>query len=79
LVFGLPRFVAKGVLALTYTAASSFGKTTFLSPDKGHEYFAEAWLCSSKKLENDIGWRAEIAIEEGVRDTAMWYRENGWL
>jgi nucleoside-diphosphate-sugar epimerase len=79
LIFGLPRWAAKSILEITYAAASAVGKSTFLSPDKGHEYFAEAWLCSPKKIEQDIGWRAEIGIEEGVRDTVRWYRKNGWL
>jgi nucleoside-diphosphate-sugar epimerase len=79
LVFGLPALATKALLVVTHTAAGLVGKSTFLSPDKGNEYLAEAWVCSPKKLEEATGWRAEIAAEEGVRDTARWYRENGWL
>lgn len=79
LVFGLPRWVTKSILALTHIAAGLVGKSTFLSPDKGNEYYAEAWVCSPKKLEEHIGWRAEMSVEAGVRDTVRWYRENGWL
>jgi nucleoside-diphosphate-sugar epimerase len=79
LVFGLPPWVARALLTVTDTAAGLVGKSTFLSRDKGNEYLAEAWVCSPKKLEEGTGWRAEIAIEEGVRTTAGWYREHGWL
>jgi dihydroflavonol-4-reductase len=79
IVFGLPAGVARALLTFTGNAARMVGKSTFLSPDKGNEYLAEAWVCSPKKLEAATGWRAEIAVAEGVRTTAAWYRENGWL
>ena len=79
LVFGLPPWATRALLAVTGTAAGLVGKSTFLSPDKGYEYLAEAWVCSPKKLEKATGWRAEVAVEEGTRTTANWYRENGWL
>jgi len=79
LVFGLPRWAIRGILSVTHAAAGLAGKSTFLSPDKGNEYLAEAWLCSSKKLEEDTGWCAEMGIEEGILDTARWYREHSWL
>ncbi len=79
LVFGLPAWATKGILAVTHTAAGLVGRSTFLSPDKGNEYLAEAWVCSPNKLLDATGWRAERTAEEGVRDTARWYSENGWL
>jgi nucleoside-diphosphate-sugar epimerase len=79
LVFGLPKLVTKSILAITHAAVGLLGKSTFLSPDKGNEYYAEAWVCSPKKLEEHTGWRAEMNAEAGVRDTARWYREYGWL
>lgn len=79
LVFGLPKPVSKALLEITHAAAGLVGKSTFLCPDKGNEYFAEAWVCSPKKLEEATGWTAEVAVREGVPTTAKWYSENGWL
>lgn len=79
LVCGLPVWATRAVLAVTGAAAGLAGKSTFLSPDKGNEYVAEAWVCSPKKLERATGWRAQVAVEEGVRNTVSWYRANGWL
>jgi dTDP-D-glucose 4,6-dehydratase len=50
-----------------------------LSADKGNEYLAPAWTCRSDALTRDTGWRAEIALETGLRRAANWYREVGWL
>jgi len=79
LVFGLPAGFTRALLAVTGTAARMVGQSTFLSRDKGNEYLAEAWLCSPAKLEAATGWAPQIPIAQGVKSTADWYRENGWL
>jgi nucleoside-diphosphate-sugar epimerase len=50
-----------------------------LSADKANEYLAPAWTCRSDALTRDTGWRAEIALDDGLRRAADWYREVGWL
>jgi len=78
-VVGLPAWFAKGLLTVIGTAARLAGQTTFLSADKSNEYLAEAWVCSPAKLASATGWNAKIDYREGARQTADWYRENGWL
>ena len=75
----VPPFVARGVLWAAGTLANIAGHATLLSADKGNEYLAPAWTCRSDALTRDTGWRAEIALEDGLRRAANWYREVGWL
>ena len=35
---------------------------------------AQYWL-SSKKLFNDTGWKPEISIDEGIKETVDWVKE----
>ena len=79
LLIGLPPWFARTLLTVTGSAAALVGKSTFLSSDKGNEYLAEAWVCSPNSLEEATGWCAGIGIDEGVKATAGWYREHGWL
>ncbi len=37
------------------------------------------WVCSHEDLRRDLGWSPTIALNEGARLTAAWYREQGWL
>ena len=37
------------------------------------------WVCESKKTRDDLGWSPEVSFHDGVRLTAKWYEENGWL
>ena len=38
-----------------------------------------AWVCDVSALERELGWRAQIAHADGLRETAAWYRARGWL
>ncbi len=37
------------------------------------------WVCESQKTQDDLGWKPEVRFTDGVRLTAKWYRDNGWL
>lgn len=78
-IIPMPAIVVRGVLWVTGTLAHLAGRATLLSADKGNEYLAPAWTCRSDALTRDTGWRAEIALETGLRRAANWYREVGWL
>ncbi|HXF96015.1 MAG TPA: NAD(P)-dependent oxidoreductase [Gemmatimonadales bacterium] len=75
----IPGPVARGVLWSTGTLARLAGRATVLSADKANEFLAPAWTCRADALLRDAGWRAEIALDEGLARTAAWYRERGWL
>jgi nucleoside-diphosphate-sugar epimerase len=75
----IPKWFTLPVLAASGFLSKVLGKPSLLSTDKVDELYADAWTCSPAALERDTGWRANIAIAEGLRDTAQWYRENGFL
>lgn len=75
----VPPLVARGVLWTAGTLAHLAGRASLLSSDKANEYLAPAWTCRSDALTRDTGWRAHIALDDGFRRTADWYREVGWL
>jgi nucleoside-diphosphate-sugar epimerase len=76
---GIPEWVARPALATTGFLAKVIGKPSVLSTDKVDEFYAEAWSCSPAALERDTGWKADIPIAVGLRDTARWYRRQGLL
>jgi nucleoside-diphosphate-sugar epimerase len=75
----LPEWLARGVLAITGAGAGLAGQATLLTPDKANEFFQPAWTADPSPLIEETGWRPAHSLEEGLRRTAQWYRENGWL
>lgn len=38
-----------------------------------------SWTCDTDPTEARLGWRARVALPEGMERTARWYEEHGWL
>jgi nucleoside-diphosphate-sugar epimerase len=47
--------------------------------DKALEMTQKAWCCSSAKAEKMLGWKARIPLEQGMTETASWYKSQGLL
>lgn len=54
-------------------------RAPFLSREKLSEIGAGDWVCSSQKIRDQLGWKPEVLLEEGMSRTAAWYREAGWV
>lgn len=80
-----PRTVrVPAVLISIAAAASGFvtglaGRSTIFNRDKARELLAPGWLCETERVRADLGFEAGIPLAEGLRTTATWYREQGWL
>jgi len=72
----------KLVLALGATS-EFFGRFSSKPPifnyDKAIDFTQKYWICSSKKAEDELGFRCEYTIPEALNLTVEWYRKNGWL
>ncbi len=79
--FPLPLPAAPLVLLATLAELGSrlVGRSTPLTRDKVRDALQQRWLCDSSRADRELGWRAEIPLETGVRETARWYRAAGWL
>ncbi len=75
----LPPAVVRAGLHVSGAIARIAGVTTMLSPEKAAELLAPAWTCTSAALERDAGWRADVALDDGLAGTAAWYRQARWL
>ncbi|MHC4179811.1 MAG: NAD-dependent epimerase/dehydratase family protein [Planctomycetota bacterium] len=47
--------------------------------DKAREARAGSWLCSPQRAVDELGFSVAAPLTERLRQTARWYRENGWL
>ena len=47
--------------------------------DKAREVAAGSWLCSAQAAQRDLGFAVGAPLLERLRQTAEWYRQEGWL
>jgi nucleoside-diphosphate-sugar epimerase len=55
------------------------GGATIFNRDKARELLAPGWLCETDAARERLGFETRIALRDGLRDTAEWYRNEGWL
>jgi nucleoside-diphosphate-sugar epimerase len=55
------------------------GRPMELGLDKAREATAGSWACSCQTTIDDLGFRSPPPLEERLRQTVAWYRDQGWL
>ena len=46
---------------------------------KAEEILAGYWACSNLRAKRELGFEPKVKLGDGLRSTARWYRDNGWL
>ena len=55
------------------------GPRAKLTVDRAAYFSHRNWVVEPKRSAPPGVWRAQIATERGLADTALWYRGQGWL
>lgn len=55
------------------------GKPSTLNSDKYRILRQRNWNCSAEKSRRELGFEAEVSLEQGVRRAIEWYRQQGML
>jgi nucleoside-diphosphate-sugar epimerase len=76
---GIPDRVVRFLGAVVEDGARLAGKRSMFGRDKALEMTQKAWCCSPAKAARLLGWRARIALDRGMADTATWYKSQGLL
>ena len=79
LVFPMPSPIVWTVAAVNELLARIIRRPFKLNFDKAREATAGCWLCSSQKAAEELGFSIRTSMAEQLRQTANWYREQGWL
>ena len=60
-------------------AAKLRGSTPIFDERRARDLAVHTWTCDPSGTEQALGWRAEVPLFEGLKHTARWYRQAGWL
>jgi dihydroflavonol-4-reductase len=78
-VVRVPGAVMKCAGLLCEFGAKMSGKPPLINREKVKEISQRFWVCSTQKIESELGFRADHSFEEGAKIAARWYKEEGWL
>ncbi|MDO8665547.1 MAG: NAD-dependent epimerase/dehydratase family protein [Gemmatimonadales bacterium] len=79
LVIPVPRLAVGALLILAGALRALVRRRSVVNLGKLDEFFASAWTFDVGRAERELGWRAAHGLGAGARETAAWYRAEGWL
>ena len=75
----LPKILVQGAAALTEVYGKVTNQAVMLTMDKCKELHAPGWVCNGDDAKELLDWEPKVQFAEGVKITANWYRQEGWL
>ncbi len=74
-----PLWVLKIVCTVGEYYSKLSGKVTALNNDKYNIMRQRNWRCDIEPARKELGYEPQVKLEEGVRRSIQWYKDNGWL
>ncbi|HSJ07325.1 MAG TPA: NAD-dependent epimerase/dehydratase family protein [Longimicrobiales bacterium] len=78
-VVRVPAALLAGAASASEWAAGLVGRSSIFNRDKARVMLAPGWLCETDSARADLEYEAAIGLADGLRETARWYRQEGWL
>jgi UDP-glucose 4-epimerase len=74
-----PLFILKIISLLAEFVSSRLGTTSTLNGDKYKIMKQRNWRCDISPAIEELGFVPEYSLEEGVKETIAWYKNEEWL
>ena len=75
----IPRAVAYSMAIAAEAGAALLGKPPVINRDKVTDLSQTGWTCSIERAKSELGYNPQVPIEDGLRETITWYKNEGWL
>ena len=79
LVIHLPERIAQGFAFGSEEFSRFIGQAPLLTRQKMNEFLQDAWVCSSNRIREELGFSSVYSLERGLQETLDWYVANQWL
>lgn len=78
-VWPLWRWVGRTVGGVSEAVSRLTGDASLLTLDKIREATVRTWACSAAKARDQLAFAPPLPLDARLRETAVWFREQGWL
>lgn len=75
----LPHFLVYTVAAFAQFFAMFSSKPATFNLEKARDFVQEAWTCDTTKAQKELGFAEQYSLEEGMKATIDWYKNEKWL
>lgn len=75
----LPLALGSAAARISCTVARITSSKPLLTPERIGNMAEASWTCDDTRARTELGYQPVVSLEEGMKQTASWYREEGWL
>lgn len=75
----VPHSIVFAIAAIAQFFAMFSSKAATLNIEKAKDITQSAWICNTKKAVEQLGYKQNISLEEGIEKTVVWYKKECWL
>lgn len=75
----LPHLLVYTVAVFAEFFALFSSKAATFNIEKGRDFVQKYWICDTSKAKRELGYSQKVPLEEGIKQTIEWYKENNWL
>lgn len=79
LTLPVPERLVAVVGAVVEALGRLAGRYPPFNREKARELLETCKMCATDKARRDFGYRQQVPLDAGVRETIAWYRAEGWL
>jgi len=74
-----PHFLVFTIAAISQFISFLSNKPATLNIEKAKDITQKYWICDTSKAIKDFGYKQNISIEQGIKQTCDWYKEMKWI
>jgi nucleoside-diphosphate-sugar epimerase len=75
----IPHFAVKTTAFFSEVFGFFSPKPVILNREKARDLTQAYWICSVEKAQRELGFKEDLTLEEGFKETIEWYRKQGWI
>jgi nucleoside-diphosphate-sugar epimerase len=78
-ILRVPNSVLWGMGLVSELYGRIFRDPNILTIDKARDLTSGSFVCSTAKLQDQLGFKPRVSLQERIRQTIQWYLDQGWL
>jgi len=75
----IPEWSVYAIAAVAQFFSRFSDRPAVLNLEKARDIVQDAWTFDGSKAASELGFREQLTLVEGIRQTVDWYRRQGWL
>ena len=75
----IPHFLIYAIGGISHLFNYLSSKPATFNLEKARDFVQTNWTCDVSKAKRDFHFTQLISLQEGMKSTVEWYRENNWL